>query len=235
MSEGIAWIGDRKYDARADGAGMLEGISLTLARGVEPEEFLLRLGADEDQLLCGDLYRERHELDIPQPRPGPVTQDNPQFNCGMYGTCGEWVYALEDWGVATWFMGYHSTMAPLVGEEWICISVDRHVGPNLILHAPGLAVPGEDGRTYQAEFGSDTDRSSALDAALEAVGAVYPSQYNGGVSTEQEQMTYWEEHREELPARVFTAVGQYCDVSIDQAMVEAGDLPLIILPMPQTY
>ncbi|MFI6469836.1 hypothetical protein ACIBL5_06160 [Streptomyces sp. NPDC050516] len=182
MSDGIAWIGEQKYDARADGPGMLGGISLTLARGVETEEFLLRLGADEDQLLCGDPYRERGELDIPQPRPGIAGRHDPRFNCGMYGTCGDWVYVLEDWAMATWYLGYHSTMAPLVGEEIICLTLNKHDAPSLILHAPGLAVPGEDGRTYQAEFGEDTGRSSALDAALKAAWAVFPSPYNGGVS-----------------------------------------------------
>ncbi|MFI6469837.1 hypothetical protein ACIBL5_06165 [Streptomyces sp. NPDC050516] len=48
-------------------------------------------------------------------------------------------------------------------------------------------------------------------------------------------MTYWEEHREELRARVFTAVSQNSGLSIDRAAVEAGDLPLVVLPMPQTY
>ncbi|MFD7169751.1 hypothetical protein [Streptomyces violascens] len=214
---------------------MRESISLTLARGVEVEDWLLRLGADEEQLLCGDLYRERGELDIPQPGPGSLNRDRPQLHCGMYGTCGEWVYVLENWGMATWFLGYHSTMAPLVGEEIICLTTNDWMPSSLILHAPGLAIPGEDGRPYQAEFGSDTERTSSLDAALKAAGAVFPTQYDGGVSTEQEQVAYREQHRDELPARVFTAIGTYCGLSIDRATVEAGDLPLMILPMPQTY
>ncbi|MFC4956932.1 hypothetical protein ACFPFX_11575 [Streptomyces mauvecolor] len=45
MSEGIAWIGEHSYEAPGLGVpGMLGRISLTAARGVETEEFLVRLG-----------------------------------------------------------------------------------------------------------------------------------------------------------------------------------------------
>ncbi|MGW1867606.1 hypothetical protein ACWCPS_18805 [Streptomyces mauvecolor] len=65
MSEGIAWIGEHSYEAPGLGVpGMLGRISLTAARGVETEEFLVRLGADPEQLLYGDSYSERHALSI---------------------------------------------------------------------------------------------------------------------------------------------------------------------------
>ncbi|MFF0067223.1 hypothetical protein ACFYRC_38160 [Streptomyces sp. NPDC005279] len=70
-----------------------------------------------------------------------------------------------------------------------------------------------------------------MDAALRAAGAVFPSLYDG-VSTEEEVELYYEEHAHEIPARVFTGVGRYCGLSIDRATVEAGLLPLAILPAP---
>ena len=28
---------------------------------------------------------------------------NTELSYAMYGTCGDWVYVLEDWGMATWY------------------------------------------------------------------------------------------------------------------------------------
>ncbi|MFF7651687.1 hypothetical protein ACFZCY_18915 [Streptomyces sp. NPDC007983] len=41
------------------------------------------------------------------------------MNRAMYGTCGDWVYVLEDWGMATWATGYRTveSMRPAPGEE----------------------------------------------------------------------------------------------------------------------
>ncbi|QDY79644.1 hypothetical protein [Streptomyces qinzhouensis] len=99
-------------------------------------------------------------------------------------TWGEWVYLLENGFAATWFFGYRSVpeMAPFVGEEIICLTLNRHDAPALILHAPG------DGRTWQTEFGDSTDRSPDLDDALRAAGAVFPS-LTDGVSTEDDRTT----------------------------------------------
>ncbi|MFF0449862.1 hypothetical protein ACFYT4_26200 [Streptomyces sp. NPDC004609] len=201
---------------------MRGGISLTAARGVEAEEFLVRLGADREQLRCQDLYRDRDEL------AAPSGVDMAQVSRAMYGTCGEWVYVLEDGFAATWFFGYRAVpeMAPLVGEEIICLTLNHHDAPSLILHAPG-----DDGRTWEAEFRGSVDWSSELDAALRAAGAVFPSLYDG-VSTEAAVELYYEEHTHEIPARVVTGVGRYCGLTIDRATVEAGLLPLVILPVP---
>ncbi|WP_285732674.1 hypothetical protein [Nocardiopsis sp. ATB16-24] len=48
-------------------------------------------------------------------------------------------------------------------------------------------------------------------------------------TSEDELELYWEQHMEELPPAVFSAVGDYCGLSIGQAAVEAGDLPLAVL------
>ncbi|WND39220.1 hypothetical protein RI578_35195 [Streptomyces sp. BB1-1-1] len=41
----------------------------------------------------------------------------------------------------------------------------------------------------------------------------------------------WQENGPRLPAAVFTAVGDYCGLSIDQEAVQAGDLPAVLIPM----
>ncbi|MEE1839394.1 hypothetical protein [Streptomyces sp. JV190] len=212
MLDGIAWIGEfSNENAARRGPGMRGAISLTAARGVEPEEFLVRLGADSEQLRCHDTYQERDALAL-----GPDAQ---HARVAMYGTCGEWLYVLEDWGMATWYAGHRTVaaMEPLMGEEVVCLTMNSWDPPKLILHAPG------DGRVWQAEFAEGAGRSSALRAA----GAVFPSVRE---APEEEVALYFEEHREELPTAVFTAVGHYCGLSIDRAVVEAGELPLVILP-----
>ncbi|AXE82253.1 hypothetical protein [Streptomyces atratus] len=219
---GLWWIGEHAYqDAKGRVPGMLRGISLTAARGVDTEEFLVRLGADPEQLECGELYKERHELAIP-PDMGDVSR-------AMYGTCGGWLYVLEDTWAATWSLGYREVpeMDPFVGEEIICLTLNLGPGPSRILHAPG-----DDGRTWQAEFAESTGRNSKLDTALHAAGAVFPTAYDG-VHTQEEASRYFEEHHRDIPARVFASVGDYCGLTIDRAAVEAGTLPLVLLPVPQ--
>ncbi|MER7098070.1 hypothetical protein ABT368_33625 [Streptomyces althioticus] len=51
MTNGLTWIGAHAHTATPV-PGMLSGISLTLARGIEPDEFLINLGADLDQLAA---------------------------------------------------------------------------------------------------------------------------------------------------------------------------------------
>ncbi|AJP00262.1 hypothetical protein TU94_00530 [Streptomyces cyaneogriseus subsp. noncyanogenus] len=118
----------------------------------------------------------------------------------MYGTCGDWVYVLEDWGMATWATGYRAveSMRPAPDEEIVCVMVNAWNPPPRIIHAPG------DGRARQAEFGQDTGEDSALDAALHAAGAVFPSV---GEVDEGAVVAYCEEDGPRLPVAVFTAVG----------------------------
>jgi hypothetical protein len=101
---------------------MRGGISLTLARGVEQDEFLINLGADLDELDARTFYTE---LRAPAIVPG---QPGPSVNAVMYGTCGEWTYVLENWGMATWSMGYQGkveSMLPCEGEEILCLTLNR--------------------------------------------------------------------------------------------------------------
>lgn len=144
------------------------------------------------------------------------------INPAMYGSCGEWVYVLEDRGLATWFTGYRGveSMRPYP-DEIVCLTMNRWNPPRLIVHAPG------DGHARQAEFGEDTGCSSALDAALQQADAVFPSLAE---ATDEEVVAYYEQHRERLPRAVFTAAGDYCGLWIDQATVEAEDLPAVGIP-----
>ncbi|MGW0864938.1 hypothetical protein [Streptomyces sp. NPDC002611] len=135
---------------------------------------------------------------------------------------GEWTYVLEDWGMATWATGYRGkveSMLPCEGEEILCLTANRLSPPALIIHAPGA-------RAYRADFGTDTEQGSALDAALSAAGAVFPSMPE---ASEADVVAHFEEHAERLPELVFTAVGAYTGVTIDQDAVTAGDLPGVLI------
>ncbi|MFK0211184.1 hypothetical protein [Streptomyces sp. NPDC090298] len=216
MSDGIAWIGTHHHTPPSAGPGMLGGISLTLARGMESDDFLINLGADLDELAA---RTPGGELRVPAGRPG---RPSPLVNRAMYGTCGEWTYVVEDWGMATWATGYRGkveSMLPCEGEEIICLSANRFSPPALLVHAP-------DAWAYRADFGTDTGQGSVLDAALGAAGAVFPSMPE---ADEAEVVAYFEEHGERLPELVFTAVGAYTGVSVDRDAVEAGELPGVLL------
>ncbi|CAL9671313.1 hypothetical protein SUDANB105_07527 [Streptomyces sp. enrichment culture] len=219
MSNGITWIGAHSSTQRqAAQPGMLGGISLTCARGLDADEFLIALGADLDELAAGTPYKD---LAVPVGRPG---MPSPRVNPVMYGTCGDWVYVLEDWGTATWATGYQGieSMRPWPDEEIVCVTMNRWSPPSMIIHAPG------DGHAWRADFGQDTGQSSALDAALHAAGAVFPSLPD---EDEAEVAAYYEEHRWRLSTAVFTAIGDYCDLSIDPVDVQAGGLPSVLIPM----
>jgi hypothetical protein len=219
MSDAITWIGAHSTTGSSAAVpGMLGGISLTCARGVDVDEFLIALGADLDELATRTLCKD---LAVPARPPG---DQSPHVNRAMYGTSGDWVYVLEDWGMATWAAGYRKveSMRPAPDEEIVCVTMNSWSPPQRIIHAPG------DGHAWQAEFGQDTGQDSELDAALRATGAVFPSIEEVG---EAALVEYHEVHGPQLPVAVFTAVGAYCGLSIDQEIVQGGDLPAVLLPM----
>ena len=217
MSDGIRWIGEHIYQRPNNRIpGMLGGISLTTARDIDTEDFLTCLGAEPLQLDEGHLYKDRRSVTLPNGvKPGDVRY-------AMYGTCGDWVYVLEDWGRATWYLYRHGgpPMTALAGVETVCLSKNQDDPP------PHIAHTTLEGRIVSVEFGEDTGSGSALDVALHAAGAVFPSVRD---TSEDELELYWEQHMEELPPAVFSAVGDYCGLSIGQTAVEAGDLPLAVL------
>ena len=193
-------------------------ISLTVARGIGTEEFLMALGADLAQLEDEPPYKDWRTLTA---NGGTASDD---ANRAMYGTHGEWVYVLEDWGMSTWCAGFREVegMAPYPDEEVICLTMNSHSPPSRIIHAPG------DGNDRQAEFGETTGCGSALDEALQAAGAVLLPRPD---ARDEEAIARYEAENEALPRAVFAAAGNYTGLVIDQAAVEAGDLPLAVLPM----
>lgn len=217
MSDGIRWIGEHSHQRPTrDICGMRGCISLTVARGIDVEDLLVCLGAEPFQLDEGHLYKDLSSA----PLPGGV---NPMdVNYAMYGTCGDWVYVLEDWGLATWYLhhGGGPPMPALAGVETISVSDNADIPPSRILHAT------PEGPIANAEFGEDTGCGSELDTALQEAGAVFPS--TSGMHGE-EVVLRQVKYLPKLPPAVFSAIGAYCDLSIDQATVEAGNLPVAVL------
>lgn len=108
---------------------MLRGISLTTARDIDAEDFLTCLGAEPLQLDEGYLYKDWRSVTLPD---GVKPWD---VRYAMYGICGNWVYALEDWGMATWHLHRHGgpPMTELAGVETICVSRNMDDPPPLHL------------------------------------------------------------------------------------------------------
>ncbi|WP_285732672.1 hypothetical protein [Nocardiopsis sp. ATB16-24] len=217
MSDKIRWIGEYSdQNPNPSILGMFGGISLTTARDIDTADFLTCLGAEPLQLDEGYLYKDWRSVAFSE---GVKPWD---VRYAMYGTCGNWVYALEDWGMATWHLHRHGgpPMTELAGVETICVSRNMDDPPPYISHAT------LEGHIVSVEYGQDTGCGSALDVALQEAGAVYPSVLD---TTEEEVELYWEKHQKELLPAVFSAVGNYCELSINQATVEAGDLPVAVL------
>ncbi|MFB8045436.1 hypothetical protein ACFC8F_29575 [Streptomyces hydrogenans] len=218
MANGLTWIGAHAYTATPV-PGMRGGISLTLARGIDPDEFLINLGADLDQLAARTPLAELRSQPIP---PG---HDPTRYAYAMYGSEGEWTYVLENDHAATWATGFRRvpSMRPGPGEEILCASRNLYSPPASILHVEGDEV------IRRAEFGTTTGHESALDAALTAAGAVFPSIPD---TTADEVTAYYEQHGARLPTLVFTALGAYTGLSIDQDAAQAGNLPAVHLLTP---
>lgn len=218
MTNGLTWIGAHAHTATPV-PGMRGGISLTLARGIDPDEFLINLGADLDQLAA------RTPLADLRSRPTPPGHDPTRCTYAMYGSEGEWTYVLENDHAATWATGVRRvpSMRPGPGEEILCASRNRYSPPAAILHVEGDEV------IRRAEFGTTTGHESALDTALTAAGAVFPSIPD---ATADEVTAYYEQHGARLPTLVFTALGAYTDLSIDQDAAQAGNLPAVHLLTP---
>ncbi|NEA16985.1 hypothetical protein [Streptomyces halstedii] len=217
MSEGITWIGAYSLTHAGGVPGMRGHISLTAARGIGAEEFLMALGADLAQLEDGLPYTDWRTLSAD----GGTASAH--ANWAMYGVHGEWVYVLEDWGMATWYTSFRKVegVAPYPDEEVLCLTMNSHCPPSLLVHAPG------DGDDRRAEFGETTGSGSALDEALQAAGAVLPPRPD---ALDETAVARYEAESEALPRAVFAAVGSYTGLVIDQDAVEAGDLPLAVLP-----
>lgn len=212
MSDGIRWIGEQNLEPRAcDLPGMRGGISLTVARGIGAGELLIRLGAQTEDLDAGTLYKDRQKSST-------GTWDS----YAMHGTYGEWVYVLENSSDATWYTKSLNLQKAqtLAGTEIICVTDREHTPPPYVSHVT------PEGQTSHVEWGEPTGHAG-FDEALRAAGAIYPSVRD---FPEEVVHMYQEEHMNELLPRIFTAVGNYCELEISQTEVEAGNLPLVVFP-----
>ncbi|MFD4177580.1 hypothetical protein [Streptomyces anulatus] len=218
MTNGLTWIGAHALTSTPV-PGMRGGISLTLARGIDPDEFLINLGADLDQLAARTPLAELRS------QPTPPGHAPTRYAYAMFGREGEWTYVLENDHAATWATGFRRvpSMRPGPGEEILCASRNLYSPPAVMLHVEGDEV------IRRAEFGTTTGHESALDAALTAAGAVFPSIPD---ATADEVTAYYEQHGARLPALVFTALGAYTGLSIDQDAVQAGNLLAVHLLTP---
>lgn len=217
MNDGIRWIGEHSTQHPSNRVpGMLGSISLTAVRDIDTEDFLTSLGAEPLQLDEGCLYKDLRSVSLPD------GVRNTELSYAMYGTCGDWVYVLEDWGMATWYSRLISgpPMPALAGVETICVSDNSYNPPSCIAHTT------PEGPVVRAEFGEDTGRGSELDVALQEAGAIFPTTLN---MPWEKAALHREHYLEKLPPAVFSAVGNYCGISIDRADVEAGYLPLAVL------
>ncbi|MET8721555.1 hypothetical protein [Streptomyces misionensis] len=219
MSEGLGWIGEHWYSGAAVKDGMLTDISLTAVRGVEPVDFVVRLGADRHRAERPSLFKDFE-------RRGVALGDS----VAMFGRSGEWTYVLET-ERSTWHLvlldrlGQDTLMEQ--GEEFVCL--DRFLG-----EAPWVCYgdaagevrsigPGDS--VLETAFPPD-DRLgafAALDAALRQAGAVRAT-FPGCEDAEDED--------EELARRLFTAVGEHLGLSLPRREIEQGLLPAVHLPSP---
>ncbi|WP_239643763.1 hypothetical protein [Nocardiopsis kunsanensis] len=216
MNGGIRWIGEHSTQRPSRRVpGMLGSISLTAARDIDTEDFLTSLGAEPLQLDEGHLYKDLRSVSLPD---GVKTTE---VSYAMYGTCGDWVYVLEDWGMATWYLHRVGgpSMPALSGMETICVSDNSEDPPSCIAHTT------PEGPIVTVEFGEDTGHGSELDVALQETGAIFPTTLD---LPWDEAALHQEQYLEKLPPAVFSAVGDYCGLSIDRADVEAGHLPLAV-------
>lgn len=212
MSGGIRWIGEHNLAPRHPVlTGMRGGISLTAARGAGATDFLISLGARAEGLDKEILYRDRE-------RRSNATRDS----YAMHGTCGEWVYVLEDTPDATWYAQLFNPGERKVTNraEVVCVTRRRGDPPPYVSHVT------PEGHASHVEWGTPTGHPD-FDEALRSAGAIYPSLQD---SPDEVVEMYWEEHMSDLLPRIFTAVGNYCELEISQAEVEAGNLPLVVFP-----
>ncbi|MFE9122160.1 hypothetical protein [Streptomyces sp. NPDC007172] len=208
---GLAWIGHHADDARGGVSGMRGSISLTAIRGADPVDFLVRMGADQEVLARGVLYKDIAAHWSPQ--------EYKDWQC-MFGTSGEWTFLLEDSLCATWYLDWIEEVGdamPRLGEELVCVTLNQHQAPAKLLYSPG------DGEVWSMGIGEEglldypgredpTGKVAALDEALGRAGVVW--------------------HGEALLPRVFRTVGEHLGLGLPRQEIEAGLLPAAGLPDP---
>lgn len=212
MSNGIRWLGEHYLAPRTPGLpGMREGISLTAAHSITARGFLLSFGANAEDIDQETLFKNREKKSAAT-----------FHSFAMHGAHGEWVYILENSPDATWYtksLDLQKSQA-LIGTEIVCVTKREDDPPAYVSHVT------PEGNASYVESGDSTGHP-LFDDFLRAAEAIYPSLLD---SPEEVVEMYWEENLDDLLPRIFTAVGNYCELEISQPEVEAGNLPLIVFP-----
>lgn len=219
MADGLEWIGEHWYFGGLVKDGMLSDVCLTAVRGVDPVDFVVRLGADrrmaERPALFKDFDRRSVEL---------------ADSVAMFGRSGEWAYVLEV-ELATWHLIFLDRLGKetLVGqgEELVCLDRFLHEQPWMYyIDAVGEARSIEPGDSLLETAVPPEDRLgafAALDATMRQAGAVRET-FPGCEDPEDED--------EELASRLFRAVGECLGLSLPRRDIERGLLPAVHLPSP---
>ncbi|MCA1222391.1 hypothetical protein [Streptomyces sp. 8L] len=222
MTDGLEWIGEQWYSGAIAKDGMLSDICLTAVRGVDPVDFVVRLGADR-------RLAEQPPLFVDFDRVGVDGGDS----VAMFGRSSGWAYTLET-ERSTWRHLLLDRLSPdtLVqrGEELVCL--DRFTQ-----EAPWVCYRDTAGETRSFEPGESLletafpleDRLGAfatLDAAMRRGGAVR----DASPGREGRDDPWGDE--EELARRLFGAVGGHLGLSLPRQEIEKGLLPAVLLPSP---
>ena len=123
MTDGLGWIGEHWYSGAIAKDGMLSNISLTAVRGVDPVDFVVRLGADRRMAERPTLFKDFDRLSV-----------DLGDSVAMFGRSGEWAYVLEV-ERSTWHLVFLDRLGQdtLVeqGEELVCLDRFLHESPQL--------------------------------------------------------------------------------------------------------
>ncbi|GGX98430.1 hypothetical protein [Streptomyces anandii] len=216
---GLAWIGEHWYSGAITKDGMRADISLTAVRGVDPVDFVVRLGADRTMAERPPLFKDFDRLSV-----------DPGDSVAMFGRGGEWTYVLE-LERSTWHLifldrlGQDTLVGP--GEELVCLDRFLHEHPWVCyIDAAGELSSGEPGDSLLETVVPPEDRRgafAALDGAMRRAGAVRDT-FPGCDDPEDED--------EELAKRLFAAVGEHLGLSLPRREIELGLLPAVHLPSP---
>lgn len=215
----LAWIGEHWYSGAIAKDGMLSDISVTAVRGVDPVDFVVRLGADRAMAERPPLFMDFDRLSM-----------NPGDSVAMFGRSGEWTYVLEV-ERSTWHLVFLDRLGQdtLVeqGDELVCLDRFLHEHPWVCyVDAAGELSSGEPGDSLlepAVPLRDGLGTFAALDAAMRRAGAVRDT-FPGCEDPDEED--------EELAKRLFAAVGEHLGLSLPRREIELGLLPAVHLPSP---
>ncbi|MCX4551290.1 hypothetical protein [Streptomyces sp. NBC_01500] len=165
---GLAWIGEHWYSGAIVKHGMLSDISLTAVRGVDPVDFVVRLGADRGMAERPAQFKDFDRLSV-----------SPCDSVATFGRNGEWAYVLEV-KRSTWHLVFLDRLGQdtLVeqGDELVCLDRFLYESPWVCcVDAAGEVSSGELGDSLLETAVPPGDRFgtfAALDAAMRRSGAV---------------------------------------------------------------